>query len=189
MLVCGDAESEPAVTRRLMLLRHAKTERAAPGERDRDRKLTARGRSDAPLIGAYMARHSLVPDLAVVSPAQRAQETWTLIATALGKTPRVINDERIYNAGTGSLIALIGEIGDTQAARSLLIVGHNPGLHDIAVRLASSGEVALRERLTEKLPTAGLVVIEFAFDDWSRVHRHGGRLEHFIMPRHLAATD
>ena len=55
--------------RRLLLLRHAKTERAAPGERDRDRKLTTRGRSDAPIIGAYLVRHHFVPDLALVSPA------------------------------------------------------------------------------------------------------------------------
>jgi len=66
--------------RRLMLLRHAKTERAEPGERDRDRKLTKRGRTDAPLIGAYMVRHGLTPDLALVSPAERAQETWKLLA-------------------------------------------------------------------------------------------------------------
>jgi phosphohistidine phosphatase len=186
MLVFGNAESEPALTLRLMLLRHAKTERAAPGERDRDRKLTARGRSDAPAIGAYMARHDLVPDLVLVSPARRAQETWTLIATALGKAPRVVNDDRIYDASTGGLIALIAE---TQAARSMLIVGHNPGLHDAAARLVSAGEAAARERLTEALPTAGLVVIELASDDWSRVYRHGGRLELFITPRLLAATD
>ena len=66
--------------RRLMLLRHAKTERAEPGERDRDRKLMKRGRADAPVIGAYMAHHGLVPDLALVSPATRAQETWALVA-------------------------------------------------------------------------------------------------------------
>ena len=66
--------------RRLMLLRHAKTERAEPGQRDRDRKLTKRGRDDAAVIGAYMARHGLSPDLALVSPAKRAQETWALVA-------------------------------------------------------------------------------------------------------------
>ena len=69
--------------RRLMLLRHAKTERAEPGERDRDRKLMKRGRADAPAIGAYMAHHDLVPDLALVSPAERAQETWALVAALL----------------------------------------------------------------------------------------------------------
>ncbi|HEX4042684.1 MAG TPA: histidine phosphatase family protein, partial [Xanthobacteraceae bacterium] len=84
--------------RRLMLLRHAKTERAAPGERDRDRKLMKRGRADAPAIGAYMAHHRLTPDLALVSPATRAQETWTLLADAFAKPPRLLSDERIYNA-------------------------------------------------------------------------------------------
>ena len=61
--------------RRLMLLRHAKTERAEPGQRDRDRKLMKRGRADAPKLGAYMAHHDLIPDLALVSPAVRAEET------------------------------------------------------------------------------------------------------------------
>ena len=72
--------------RRLMLLRHAKTERAELGERDRDRKLTKRGRTDAQAIGAYMARHGLVPDLALVSPANRARETWALAADYFAKT-------------------------------------------------------------------------------------------------------
>lgn len=185
MLVFGDAESELSAMLRLMLLRHAKTERAEPGEPDRDRKLTGRGRADAPLIGAYMARHRLVPDLAVISPARRAQETWALIAASIEGAPRVVNDERVYNASTNSLSALIAE---TRAARSLLVVGHNPGLHDAAVRLIASGDVAARERVAEKLSTSGLVVIELPFDDWSRVRRHGGRLEHFITPRLLSAT-
>ena len=86
--------------RRLLLLRHAKTERAETGERDRDRKLTKRGRNDAPVIGAYMANHGLVPDLALVSPATRAQETWALIAPCFAKAPRMVTDDRIYNAGT-----------------------------------------------------------------------------------------
>jgi phosphohistidine phosphatase len=173
--------------RRLQLLRHAKTERPEPGERDRDRKLTARGRADAPIIGAYMVRHRLVPDLALVSPAVRAEETWALIAVALGKSPRVKRDARIYNAGTEALIEVIGDARD---AGTLLIVGHNPGLHDLAVQLIASGEVDARERVNEKLPTAGLVVIDFPYDDWSRLHPHSGRLERFVSPRLIAeATD
>ena len=173
--------------RRLLLLRHAKTERAEPGGRDRDRKLTERGRSDAPIIGAYLVRHRLVPDLALVSPAARALETWTLVATAFGKAPRVVKEERIYNA---SLDTLIGLIQARTAARSLLVVGHNPGLHDIAIQLIASGEVEARERLNEKLPTCGLVVVEFPFDDWSRLHANSGRLERFITPRLIAeATE
>jgi phosphohistidine phosphatase len=166
--------------RRLMLLRHAKTERAQPGERDRDRKLTKRGRDDAPLIGAYMAHHCLVPDLALVSPATRAQETWALLANCFTSTPAAVNEERIYNADPQRLLALLAE---TEGAKSLVLVGHNPGLHDLAVELIASGDVEARERIAEGLPTSGLVVIDLAFDDWSRLHPHAGRLERFVSPR------
>ncbi len=173
--------------RRLMLLRHAKTERAEPGEPDRDRKLTRRGRDDAPAVGAYMAHHGLVPDLAVVSPARRAQETWTLVAAAFAKSPRLVNDERIYNANPEKLIAVIGEM---RKAHLLLVVGHNPSLHDLATQLIASGNAKARERIAEKLPTSGLVVIDFAFDDWSLLHPQAGRLERFVSPRLIAsATD
>jgi phosphohistidine phosphatase len=172
---------------RLLLLRHAKTERAAAGERDRDRELTARGRADAPLIGAYMVRHRLLPDLLLTSPAARAEETALLVAAAFAKQPRVLREERIYNASPETLVRLIRE---TRDAKTLLVVGHNPGLHELALQLIASGDSETRERLNEKLPTSGLVVIDFAFDDWSRLHAHSGRLEKFISPRSMpAATD
>jgi phosphohistidine phosphatase len=174
---------EAKAMRRLLLLRHAKTERGEPGQRDRDRKLTDRGRDDAPVIGAYMVRHRLVPDLALVSPVTRAEETWTLVAAAFSKAPRVVKAERIYNAGPDTLIGLIRA---TRDAHSLLVVGHNPGLHDLAVQLIASGDGEARERINEKLPTCGLVVVEFAFADWSRLHTGTGRLERFVTPRLIA---
>jgi len=166
--------------RRLLLPRHAKTERAEPGERDRDRKLTKRGRADTPIIGAYMAHHDLVPDLVLVSPVARAEETWELLAPAFSKAPRVMREERIYNAAPEQLVELIRE---TRDARALLVVGHNPGLQELAVALIASGDVKTRERIGEKLPTSGLVVIDFPFDDWSRLHGNAGRLERFVTPR------
>jgi phosphohistidine phosphatase len=180
-----DPEDDITAMRRLMLLRHAKTERAAPGERDHDRKLMRRGRADAPVIGAYMAHHGLVPDLALVSPAKRAQETWTLVAAAFAEAPRVVSDERIYNATPQGLIGVIGE---TRKGRSLVVVGHNPGLHDLALQLIAAGDVDMREQLNEKLPTSGLVVIDLPVDDWSLLHPHAGRLERFVSPRLIAAA-
>jgi phosphohistidine phosphatase len=171
--------------RRLMLLRHAKTERAEPGERDRDRKLMKRGRADAPMIGTFMAHHGLVPDLALVSPATRAQETWALVAACFPKASRMVNDDRIYNANPEKLIAVIGE---ARKAHTLIVVGHNPSLHELAVQLIASGDVEAREQLNEKLPTAGLVVIDLPFDDWSLLHAHAGRLERFVSPRLIAAA-
>jgi phosphohistidine phosphatase len=172
--------------RRLLLLRHAKTERAEAGQRDRDRKLMERGRADAPIVGAFMVRHRLVPDLAVVSPATRTLETWQLTAAAFAPIPRMITDERIYNAGTDTLFELIRETDD---AATLLLIGHNPGLHDLACQLIGAGDVEIREDLNEKMPTSGLVVIDFAFDDWTELHDHAGRLELFVSPRLIGAAS
>ena len=172
--------------RRLLLLRHSKTERPEPGQRDRDRKLVPRGRADAPLIGAYMARHRLIPDLVMVSPAQRTLETWALVEAAFSKRPQVRKEDRIYNATIDALADLVRK---TDEAKALLLVGHNPGFHDFANALIGSGDVEARESLNEKLPTSGLVVIDFAFDDWSKLHEHAGRLERFVTPRSIGGTS
>lgn len=171
--------------RRLMLLRHAKTERAEAGERDRERKLTKRGRADAPIVGTYLSHHKMVPDLVLVSPATRTQETWAFILPAFAKSPRAREEERIYNASAHGLFNLVAE---TKAVPSLLVIGHNPGLHELALQLIASGDVEARECLAENLPTSGLVVIDFSINDWSRLHPRSGRLEHFVTPRLLAAA-
>jgi phosphohistidine phosphatase len=170
---------------RLMLLRHAKTERAAPGGRDRNRRLMKRGRADAPAVGAYMAHHGLVPDLALVSPAARAQETWALVAAGFGKTPGMVTEDRIYPGSPQKLLDLIAE---PRKARKLLIVGHNPSLQEFALQLIASGDIEAREQLREKLPTSGLVVIDLPIDDWSLAHPHAARLDRFVTPRLIAAA-
>jgi phosphohistidine phosphatase len=176
-----------AVDMRLILLRHAKTEKAEPGQRDHTRRLNGRGQKDAPLIGGYMARHALIPDLVLVSTAARTRETWELLASALSASPRVSYEERLYDAGTEAILAVVKEIAPR--VRTLMLVGHNPGLHDFARLLIASGDVEARERLNEGLPTSGLAVIDFAGDAWRKLHPHGGRLERFVSPRSLAAAD
>jgi phosphohistidine phosphatase len=172
---------------RLMLLRHAKSEKAEGGMSDHARRLNARGKTDAPVIGAYIAHHALTPDLVLVSTAERARQTWERVAAALSKPPRVVHEERLYNAGAEAIIALVKTTAP--AVRTLLVVGHNPGLHEAGRRLIASGDVEARERLNEGLPTSGLVVINFAGKDWRKVHPHGGRLERFVSPRSLAEAD
>lgn len=169
-----------AAMRRLLLLRHAKTERAAPGQHDRDRRLTERGRDDATIIGAYVVRHHFIPDLVLVSPAVRAEETWTLVAPAFAKAPRVVNEPRIYNATPEMLFRLVRA---TRDAPTLMLVGHNPGLHEVALQLIGAGDEQARESINEKLPTSGLVVIDFPLDDWRLVAAGSGRLQSFVYPR------
>ena len=174
--------------RRLLLLRHAKSDRSDPGARNHDRTLNAKGRADMPKIAAYMAHHGLVPERVLISTAVRAQETWKLIAKTLHPTPAMASDSRLYNA---SAQALLQAINDTpRKVQSLLVVGHNPGLHELAVLLIASGDLEARERLREKLPTGGLAVIDFALDDWSRLHPQSGRLERFVTPKLVeSSTD
>jgi phosphohistidine phosphatase len=172
---------------RLMLLRHAKAEKAEPGMSDQARRLNGRGKNDASVIGAYMARHGLIPDLVLVSPAERTRQTWERVAAELSKPPRVLYEDRLYNAGAEAIIALVKKTAP--AVRTLLVVGHNPGLHEAARRLIASGDVEARERLNEGLPTSGLVVIDFAAKDWRNLHPHGGRFERFVSPRSLAEAD
>lgn len=169
---------------RLLLLRHAKAARARPGERDHDRRLAERGRDDAAKIGAYMAKHGDLPDRVLVSPAARTRETWSLAAAAMHGRPQVAFDERIYESTPQALLAVIRETG--RQDRTLLMVGHNPGMHELAVQLVATGDIETRQRLHEDFPTAGLAVIEFALGDWDRLHPQAGRLERFIDPRAIA---
>jgi phosphohistidine phosphatase len=170
--------------RRLMLLRHAKAEKAESGMGDHERRLNARGQSDTVLIGAYMARHALIPDAVMVSTARRTRETWERLAPALSDPPPATYEDRLYNAGAEAILAVVK--ATAPAVRTLLVIGHNPGLHDLARLLIASGDVEARERLNEGLPTAGLAVIEFAAETWRKLHPQGGRLERFVSPRSLA---
>ena len=172
---------------RLMLLRHAKSEKAEPGQRDHERRLNDRGERDAETIGAYLARHGLLPDLVAVSTAQRTRQTWEHVAAMLSASPPASFEERLYNAGTEAILAVVKET--KPAVRTLMVIGHNPGLHEGARLLIASGDVEARERLNEGLPTTGLAVIDFAGKDWRKLHPHGGRLERFVTPRSLAAAD
>src|SRR5262249_36816027 len=184
-LTCA-ARDIDAAAMRLMLLRHAKS-KAEPGMSDHPRRLNARGKNDASVIGGYMARHAPAADLVLGATAERTRPTSERVAAALSRPPRVVYEERLYNAGAEAIIALVKKTAP--AVRALLVIGHNPGLHDAARRLIASGDVEARERLNEGLPTSGLAVIDFAGKDWRKLHPHGGRLERFVSPRSLAEAD
>ncbi|MGE5535261.1 MAG: SixA phosphatase family protein [Acidobacteriota bacterium] len=169
--------------RRLLLLRHSQSERSEPGESDRDRKLTDRGRKDARNVGVYLARHGLVPDRVLLSSALRAQETWKHAAAAMASAPRPQVAESLYGATAHTIFNAIAETPAEVA--NLFVVGHNPALHELALSLIASGDIEARERLREELPPAGLVIIGFSFDDWAKLHPHAGRLERFVVPQSI----
>src|SRR5665213_685600 len=173
--------------RRLMLLRHAKTEHDAPSGRDQDRRLDHRGHHDAAEIGGWIGRHPPFPDLVLVSHAIRAHQTWEVAWEAMKDlvpaTPVELMPE-LYGADPAQLLQIIRAASDADPQR-LLLVGHNPGMHELALALAGSGDLAGRNALADNLPTSGLAIFDFAIDDWADVAFRRGRLEVFVSPRLL----
>ncbi len=174
--------------RRLLLLRHAKAERSQAGGRDHDRIRAKRGRNAAAAVGGYLVRHKLVPDRALVSNSARTGQTWDLVATAFTKPPSPVFDDRIYEAPPEAILNSIRETGTVGS--TLIVVGHNPGMQQLAAMLIASGDVEARQRLLEDFPTSSLALISFAAKSWDELHPMGGRLEHFVTPQTLEpATD
>ena len=175
--------------RRLMLLRHAKTEHAAPSGHDQDRRLDERGRLDAAAIGTWIARHPPLPDAVLVSTAVRARQTWEIARDAMkdavrARQPRVELLDELYGAEPTQLLRLIRLAEVTNPAR-LMLIGHNPGMHELALMLAGSGNAAAKKSLEDNLPTAGLAILDFAVDDWSEVAFRRGELVRFTSPKLL----
>jgi phosphohistidine phosphatase len=168
-----------AADMRLMLLRHAKAEKAESGMRDRDRRLNARGRADAARIAAYLVRHALLPDRVMVSSAQRTRETWACMVPAFSTAPPVAYEDELYESGSATILNTI-KAAD-RSTTTLLVIGHNPGLYDTA-RLLLAGEA---HALDEGLPTTGLVVIDFADDNWRKLAARSGRLTGLVTPNLL----
>ena len=123
---------------------------------------------------------------ALVSPATRTRATFEHLVANWPRTPAATYEKRLYDARPEAILAVIRAAGTSTP--TLLVIGHNPGLHEIARLLIAAGDIEPRERLNEALPTSGLVVIDFAGKDWREVHPQGGRLERFVSPRWLAAA-
>ena len=126
--------------RTLVLLRHAKSDWSGTTP-DVDRPLAQRGRTQAPLAGRWLAGHADPIDLAVVSPARRAREAWELASAQLSPEPPMRSDDRVYAAPAATLLDIVHEVPDD--VRTLILVGHNPGMEQLASLLAGR-EVLLR---------------------------------------------
>jgi phosphohistidine phosphatase len=177
--------------RRLMLLRHAKTEHDAPSGHDQDRRLDERGRLDAAAIGTWIARHPPFPDTILVSTAVRARQTWEIARDAMTDAvrerppkPKVELLDALYGAEPAQLLRIIRLAAVTDPAR-LMLIGHNPGMHELALMLAGSGDAAAKKSLDDNLPTAGLAVLDFAIDNWNEVAFRRGKLVRFTSPKLL----
>lgn len=130
-----------------------------------------------------MAKRRWVPDLVLCSRAERVRETWQLMAPLLGGRIASKTLRTIYPGAPSRLLMTLRRSPD--AARTLLLIGHNPGLGSLATSLCGAGSKKALARMSAKFPTAGLAVIDFDAEHWSEVAGGAGRLEAFIRPKDL----
>ncbi|MBR0719240.1 histidine phosphatase family protein [Bradyrhizobium liaoningense] len=174
--------------RRLLLLRHAKTETDAPSGRDQDRRLDDRGHKDAARMGEWIADHGPSPDMVLVSPAVRAKQTWDLAWEAMKAhvaAPLVEFLPELYGADPAHLLETIRTATIPANPKRLMLVGHNPGMHEFALMLTGSGDAASSKALAHNLPTAGLAIFDFDVKDWGDVAYRRGKLALFVSPKLL----
>ena len=165
--------------RTLYVLRHAKSDWGDSSLKDFDRPLNDRGRKAAKAIGKELRKRKIEPDLVLASPAKRAKQTLQRVQDAHGAPFQVMEDQRIYLAEPEVLIDAIKHAPDD--ARRVMIVGHNPGLQELVLALATPGE--LRDEAAEKFPTGTLAEIRFNAESWRDVTPGSGVLQILLRPR------
>jgi phosphohistidine phosphatase len=158
----------------LLIIRHAKSDWEDRNMADFDRPLNSRGEKNAPEMGLRLVRRNLKPQLLVSSPANRALTTAIAIGEALGfRKKEILQEPKIYEATAATLLKIIN--GFDNSHDFVAMVGHNPGLTDLVSNLCDSD--------IYNLPTCGMVLMEFPFDDWSLISSQTGTIKLYDYPK------
>jgi phosphohistidine phosphatase len=167
----------------LYLLRHGKSSWAEPTLADRDRPLSLRGRRDAKRIATHLVRQGVKPELVLCSTAERTRETLELMHTALADTSTIEFEDELYGASANSLLERLRLVPG--AVASVMMIGHNPGLQDLALVLAAGG--AELERLEAKFPTAALATLALENATWAELSPAEAVLADWVIPKQLGS--
>jgi len=169
--------------KRLLLLRHAKSSWQDRSLADHDRPLNKRGEKSARRIGDYLHDEGLIPDHVLCSTATRAARTWDIVSGQLGSVVSTTELPDIYSADADGLLQLVRAA--PPHANTVLLIGHNPALEELALSLYASGDRPGAEKMREKYPTAGLASFRFDTTDWAEIAPGRGELERFVRPKQL----
>ncbi len=162
------------MVKRLWLLRHAKSSWDDPGLVDHDRPLAPRGRKAAQRMARWAAANGVRPDLVLCSTALRARATLDLVVHVLGDHETEIEDG-LYHAAGAELLERLRTV--RVSVTEVLLIGHNPGLHELACLLAPPGP--------EAFPTGALAELRLASDTWSEIGPGCAHLKGLLVPRSL----
>ncbi|WP_281017946.1 MULTISPECIES: histidine phosphatase family protein [unclassified Minwuia] len=168
---------------RLLLLRHAKAAAPAPGQVDHARNLNPRGQAASRAMGAYMAQNDLKPDLVLCSDARRTRETWDGISAANGWQEIEIRYlKALYLAESSRISQIIGR--EAGSAGTLLLIGHNPGIEELAAGLADRSDREARRELAGGMATATLVAFNLP-DGFGELRPGTCAVDRVVHPRAL----
>jgi phosphohistidine phosphatase len=163
--------------KQLELLRHAKSSWAEAELADHDRPLNSRGRDAAALIGRHLHQQDLLPDLVLCSSAVRARQTSDRLGLPAAIEVKIEDD--LYGASALGLLARIHQV--PASVQTLLVIGHNPGIEDLARMLGRQGPQSIA-----RFPTAALAVFGLPIDAWTQLGPGSGHLDGFVTPRELS---
>jgi len=168
--------------KRILLLRHAKSDWKDYTLADYDRPLAPRGRAAAPRVAAWIRDHDLVPDRVLCSAARRTAETWERMVPELGEVP-VVHRRALYHASMQAILKQLVKQDD--AANTVAVVGHNPGIAEFAWSYSVFGNEKKIARMRRKYPTGALAVLSFRIDRWADLPGASGTLEYYVRPKQL----
>jgi phosphohistidine phosphatase len=169
--------------RLLLLLRHAKSSWADPTIPDHDRPLAPRGRRAARRIAAHLQAQAIRPELVLCSSARRARETLDALTRALGHGMDVQVSDDLYGADSTDLLERLRGVHEGIAL--VMVVAHNPGLHDLAIELVGDGDEAAVSQLHAKFPTAALATLDLGPTGWDQLRPGQAYLSSVVLPREL----
>lgn len=163
---------------RLILLRHAKSDWDDPSLPDHDRVLNKRGRRACAAVGPWLAERGYQPDQVLCSTAARTVETWGLLSRSLPKAPAALMTRDLYLADPGTML----EILQGASGQCVAMVGHNPGVGELAAHLVTSAPVHAD---FVRFPTLSTLIVDFDGEGWAGVGHGDGRVVDFLVPRDL----
>lgn len=169
--------------RTLYLLRHAKSSWDDPSLADHDRPLASRGVRATPYVADHMRQVGIVPDVVLCSSSQRTRQTLDLLGDAVASDTEIRVEEGLYQASADALLDRLRMLPDS--AQQAMLIGHNPAMQQLAVRLAASGQHL--ERMARKFPTAALATLDAAIDGWTDLAAGCAELAGFVRPDDLDA--
>lgn len=167
----------------LHLLRHAESDPAGPGLDDHDRPLAPVGEAAAEALGTDFARRAVRPSLVLCSSALRTRQTLERLRPHLSGDPELRVEEALYLASRGELLTRLQQVDDRNS--QILLIGHNPGIAELARSLVSGGEASALRRMAARFPEAATAACEFDLERWSELAPDSGRLVAFTTPDDL----